>query len=77
MNQRLKERRKAAGLTLEQLANAVGVCTSAVCLYESYKRIPDGFVVREIMRVLGVDDPAEIGYTLTPAEKARPAVTRG
>lgn len=37
---RLKELRKAKGVSQEAVASAVGVSTSAYCMYESGRRVP-------------------------------------
>lgn len=63
---RLKEMRKAAGLTMRELGQKVGVTESTVSLYESGKREPSQTVLMAMAEVLscsvdyllGVESPA-------------------
>lgn len=50
---KLKEARKAAGLTQKEVAEAIGVSESAYCGYETGKRQPDVMKLKQIARVLG------------------------
>ena len=51
---RLKEARKAAGLTMKELGQRVGVTESTVSLYESGKREPSQSVLKAMAEVLEV-----------------------
>lgn len=50
---KLREARKAAGLTQKEVANAIGVTESAYCGYETGKRQPDVAKIKQIADVLG------------------------
>lgn len=50
---KLREARKAAGLTQKQVAAAIGVTESAYCGYETGKRQPDVAKIKQIAEVLG------------------------
>ena len=51
---RLREVRKAKGLTQEQLGELIGVGKSAICCYEKETRNPTLEAVIEMMHVFGV-----------------------
>lgn len=50
---RLKEARKAAGLTMKELGDRVGVTEAAISLYESGRREPSQSVLVAISEILG------------------------
>lgn len=50
---KLREARKAAGLTQKEVATAIGVTESAYCGYETGKRQPDVAKIKQIADVLG------------------------
>lgn len=52
---RIKEARKAAGLTQEQLANMVGLSKSTIACYELGKRNTNAWTVAKIASALNVD----------------------
>lgn len=60
---RLRQMRKAAGLTQTQLAEAVGLTQSAVRYYESSEREPSYPVVFMIANALGTSADYLCGYT--------------
>ena len=51
----LKEARKAAGMTIRALAEAVGVSCAAICRYENGQRIPKRPIAMRIADVLGIN----------------------
>lgn len=52
----LKKARTAAGLTQQQLADALGVTRPTVSRYEDGTRFPDAATITKIVEVLGLDD---------------------
>lgn len=54
LKDRLKEARKAAGLTQKQVAIELGITESTYCGYETGKREPDALKISRIAKVLGV-----------------------
>lgn len=65
---RIREARKAKGLTLKELGKAIGVAESTVSMYENGKREPDNSTLVKIANTLEVstdyllcqvDDPQE------------------
>lgn len=50
---KLREARKAAGLTQKEVAAAIGVTESAYCGYETGKRQPDVAKIKQIADALG------------------------
>ena len=52
LNERIAERRKAAGLTQEQLGALVGVTRQAVSKWESGQAVPDALMMAQICRAL-------------------------
>ena len=50
----LKEARKAAGMTIKELALAVGVTDAAICRYEKGIRTPKQAIAKRIGYVLGM-----------------------
>lgn len=52
LGERIKERRKAVGLTQAQLGDIVGVARSTVCSWEKNVFMPDIEMVRDIARAL-------------------------
>ena len=53
LKDRLREARKAAGMTQKEVATAIGVTESAYCGYETGKRQPDVLKIKQIAEVLG------------------------
>lgn len=52
---RLKEARKTAGMTQDQLANALGIAKTTVSGYETGHREPEMAILYKIMKILNVD----------------------
>lgn len=52
---RLKNARKEAGLTQQELGDKIGVSKSTVTGYEKGYREPDVFKIKEMSKALGVD----------------------
>ena len=50
---RLREIRKAKGLTMKELGEAIGVTESAIGLYENGRRKPDYIKLQRIAQTLG------------------------
>lgn len=66
MSNRIRDTRKAVGLTMKQLGSAVGVAESTISQYETGKRQPDHETLLRISETLGVT----VGYLLG-AEKQK------
>lgn len=74
LGERIKERRKAMGLTQAQLGDIVGVARSTVCSWEKNVFMPDIEMVRDIARALNTraaylleyddDDPVDYDATI-------------
>lgn len=60
---RIKEARKAAGLTQQQLAEAIDVYAKDVCRWEKGERTPSLKAFTDICRVLGVSADDVLGLT--------------
>lgn len=54
LKERLRQARKAAKMTQNQVAKAIGVTESTYCGYETGKRQPDPMKISAIASVLGV-----------------------
>lgn len=52
----LKDLRKKANLTQEELAQRVGVRKSAICMYEKGTRVPSVGTLRKLARALSVSN---------------------
>lgn len=50
----LKEAREKSGMTMQELAKAVGVTPAAICRYEQGKRTPTVTIAKRIAEVLGL-----------------------
>ena len=50
----LRNARKSAGLTIDQLAKAVGVTSAAICRYENGNRTPRKAIAKRIGTLLNV-----------------------
>lgn len=50
----LREARKAAGLTQEQVAEMMNITKSTYCGYETGKRQPDVAKIKQISNILGI-----------------------
>lgn len=50
----LKEAREKAGLTIQALAEKVGVSPAAICRYEQGERSPKLFIAKRIANVLDI-----------------------
>lgn len=60
----LKKLREDAGLSQEELANALGICKSTVGMYEQGKRMPKtDTVLKKIATYFGVSIDYLVGYT--------------
>ena len=55
LGQYMRERRKAQGLTLEQVAKRSGVGVPRICEYELGKRSPTSGPLLKICKAIGVD----------------------
>lgn len=58
---RLKEARRARGLTQEQLAIGIGVAKSTLTGYEKGTREPDVFKIKRIIEILEIDSDYLLG----------------
>lgn len=56
MNSRIKEARKAAGLTQAQLGEKVGLSKNYICLIETGDRKPGNRAIADIAAALGVNE---------------------
>jgi len=66
MNERLRDRRKNAGLTQDELADTSGVSQSMISSLEVGRiTSPSADIVERLMQALGCDSAAEIGYERT------------
>lgn len=70
MTNRIRELRKAKGITMKQLGVAVGLAESTISQYENGKRQPDNGTLVKLSNFFGVT----VGYVLG-AEKSAPAVS--
>lgn len=63
-HQKLKQARVAAGLTQQQVADALDITASAYCGYEIGKRQPDVQKIKMLARILGIsgDELLETGF---------------
>lgn len=61
MKKRLKQARKAAGMTQKEVAERLGITESTYCGYETGKRQPDAVKISAIARVLGVSGDYLLG----------------
>lgn len=52
----LRERRKELGLTLEEVAQKVGVSTNYISLIERCKNVPSDDIIIKLARVLQIDE---------------------
>lgn len=70
---KLRQARLAAGLTQQQVADAMGITNSAYCGYETGKRQPDVQKIKQISAILDVsgDDLLETGF----GETKKPVLT--
>lgn len=64
VGKRLKERRKALGLTQADIGNMLGVGKAAVCCYEKEVRNPSIESIIELMQILGVSADFLLGTDL-------------
>lgn len=72
LKEKLRQARKAAGLTQLQVAKAIGVTESTYCGYETGKRQPDPMKISAIASVLGVSGDFLLDINL-PENKKKPA----
>lgn len=68
MTNRIRELRRAKGITMKQLGIAVGLAESTISQYENGKRQPDNETLVKLSNFFGVT----VGYVLG-AEKSTPA----
>lgn len=68
MTNRIRELRRAKGITMKQLGIAVGLAESTISQYENGKRQPDNETLIKLSNFFGVT----VGYVLG-AEKSTPA----
>lgn len=61
----LKEAREKAGMSMQELGNAVGVSPAAICRYEQGKRNPKIQIAKRLAKVLGL-----MWYDLIDVKKA-------
>ncbi|MCI6587350.1 MAG: helix-turn-helix domain-containing protein, partial [Clostridiales bacterium] len=73
MNETIRARRHALGVTQEQLADRLGVSAPAVSKWEQGASYPDVTLLPALARALGIDLNTLMGFERTP-EKAE--VTR-
>lgn len=50
----IKQARESAGMTMQELAEAVGVSAAAICRYERGIRTPKVAIAKKIAKVLGL-----------------------
>lgn len=67
---RLRDARKKAGYTQEQLGNLIGVGKSAICCYENETRNPALESVKELVEVLGVTADYLLGTDVLVIDKS-------
>lgn len=69
--EQLRRARIAAGLTQQEVADAMGITNSTYCGYETGKRQPDVQKIKQLSRILGVsgDELLETGYKKTPTSQ--------
>lgn len=58
----LKKARKEKGMTLQQVADAVGLGKSTIAGYENDTRSPDVFMIKKLAELLEVTGSYLIGY---------------
>lgn len=63
--QRLKEARKKANLTQEQLASMLGIKAAEISQYESDKRTPRWPVFRKLLDILNISADEVLGREIT------------
>lgn len=73
---RLGEARRAAGLTLEQVADRSGVDLGVISRAERGQRIPALASILDLARALGVDLPEMLASVLTPPKRKGPTAVR-
>lgn len=69
MNETIRARRRALGMTQEQLADRLGVSAPAVSKWEQGASYPDVTLLSALARALGIDLNTLMGFARTP-EKA-------
>lgn len=69
LKEKLRQARKAAGLTQLQVAKAIGVTESTYCGYETGKRQPDPMKISAIASVLGVSGDFLLDINIPENEK--------
>ena len=71
--EQLRKARIAAGLTQQQVADAMGITNSTYCGYETGKRQPDVPKIKQLSNILGISGDAllETGYEKAPAKGER------
>lgn len=69
--EQLRKARIAAGLTQQQVADAIGITNSTYCGYETGKRQPDVPKIKQLSKILGIsgDFLLETGYEKSPTSK--------
>lgn len=67
---RIRTKRKELGLTLKQLASAVGVTEAAISHYETGRREPDPAMLGRIANVLGTSVDYLLGRDDNPPQPA-------
>jgi transcriptional regulator with XRE-family HTH domain len=69
MGSRLRERREAAKLTQQELAERIGVRKAQISLYEHHKTEPGAGVLANMSKELGVSTDYLLGLVDTPNEQ--------
>ena len=71
--EQLRKARIEAGLTQQQVADAMGITNSTYCGYETGKRQPDVQKIKQLSRILGISGDAllETGYEKAPTSGER------
>lgn len=69
----LRKARIEAGLTQQQVADAMGITNSTYCGYETGKRQPDVQKIKQLSKILGISGDAllETGYENAPTSGRR------
>lgn len=69
--QRLRELRKAKGLSMKELGKMFGLAESTISLYESGKRQPDTEIIKRFANFFGVS----VDYLLGVSQEEEPEYT--
>lgn len=68
---RIRQLRKNKGYTQQQLAELLGISTSAVGMYEQGRREPDNYMLSKLCTALDTTTDYLIGFSQTDSEASR------